>query len=200
MSSVNFGDVPRETSLKLETFGRLLLEENSRQNLISKSSESELQIRHLEDSAQLLHLAPADVRWLDIGSGAGLPGLVLAILGVRSITLVEPRRLRTDFLSRCVEKLELSNVEVVTGKAERLSGTYDVITARAVASVERLFAMAVPLMAPAGRWVLPKGRTAAKELEEARRTWQGDFQLLPSATDPEARILVANWVRRKGRG
>jgi 16S rRNA (guanine527-N7)-methyltransferase len=193
-------DVPRETSLKLEKFAQLLLAENSRQNLISKSSEAELKTRHIEDSAQLLELAPTDARWLDIGTGPGLPGLVLAILGVRYITLLEPRRLRTDFLSRCVDELGLDNVEVITGKAGRLSGTYDVITARAVASVERLFAMATPLIAPTGRWVLPKGRSAAKELEEARRTWQGDFQLLPSATDPEARILVADRVRRKGRG
>jgi 16S rRNA (guanine527-N7)-methyltransferase len=92
-------------------------------------------------------------------------------------------------------------VTIVTGKAEHLSGKYDVITARAVASLERLFAIGSPLLAPNGRWVLPKGRSAQKELVEARATWQGEFRLEPSRTDPDARILVAHGVRRRtGRG
>lgn len=198
----DFVSVPRETSDKLEQFGRMLLEENERQNLISKASAGDLWTRHLADSLQLLNHASRDADWLDIGSGPGLPGLVLAILGVRSITLVEPRRLRTEFLTRCVEELRLDNVDVVTGKAQNLAGTFDVITARAVGSLDQLFTMATSLMSEGGRWVLPKGRSAAKELEEARRTWQGDFQLLPSLTDPDARIVVAERVKRRkaGRG
>jgi 16S rRNA (guanine527-N7)-methyltransferase len=127
--------------------------------------------------------------------------MVLAIAGVREITLVEPRRLRTEFLDRCRSALGLNGVTIVTGKAEQLQGQFDVITARAVASMERLFAIGQPLLAQGGRWVLPKGRSAAKELEEARATWQGDFQLEPSRTDPEARIVIAQRVRRRmGRG
>lgn len=191
--------VSRETQAQLEHYAQLLVEENERQNLISKTSIDALWTRHLLDSAQLASLAPMQSQWLDIGSGPGLPGIVLAILGVRHITLVEPRRLRTDFLSRCVDELGLTNVEVVTGKAEQLSARFDVITARAVASLERLFAIGAPLLTSPGHWVLPKGRSAAKELEEARRTWQGDFQLMPSRTDPDARILVASGVRRRAR-
>lgn len=190
-------DVPRETECKLKGFADLLLAENEHQNLISKASQGQLWERHLLDSAQLLRFGSADSSWLDIGSGPGLPGLVLAILGVKSITLVEPRRLRTEFLERCVDQLALSNVTVITGKVERVSGSFDVITARAVASLERLFAMSYPLLAPNGRWVLPKGRSAAKELEEARATWQGNFRLERSLTDPDARILVASGVKRK---
>jgi 16S rRNA (guanine527-N7)-methyltransferase len=195
-------DVSRETLAKLRRFAELLVEENGRQNLVSRSSEGELWTRHILDSAQLLRFAPADADWLDIGSGPGLPGLVLAILGVRTICLVEPRRLRTDFLNRVAEELELSNVEIVTGKVERLEGRrFDVITARAVASTDRLFELGHHLLAPGGHWVLPKGRGAAKELEEARRRWQGEFRLEASMTDPEARILVASGVQRKaGRG
>jgi 16S rRNA (guanine527-N7)-methyltransferase len=189
--------VSRETSQKVDAFMELLLAENSRQNLISRRSESEVRTRHIDDSLQLLDHASADASWLDIGSGPGLPGLVLAVAGVRHITLVEPRRLRTEFLERCCETLGLGNVTVITGKVENIDGQFDVVTARAVATLDKLFAMANPLVAPTGRWVLPKGRSADKELAEARTTWQGDFELKPSRTDPEARILVAQRVRRR---
>jgi 16S rRNA (guanine527-N7)-methyltransferase len=193
--------VSRETHSALERYVELLLAENERQNLISRSSAEAIWSRHIEDSLQLLDHAPADARWLDIGSGPGLPGIVLAIAGVRAITLVEPRRLRTEFLERCVSELALTGVTVVTGKAERLTGQYDVVTARAVAPLNRLFEIGAPLLAPTGRWVLPKGQSAEKELVEARATWQGTFRLEPSRTDPDARILVAHGVRRRtGRG
>jgi 16S rRNA (guanine527-N7)-methyltransferase len=193
--------VSRETLVALEQYVALLLDENDRQNLISRASAETIWSRHIEDSLQLLDHAPANARWLDIGSGPGLPGIVLAIAGVREITLVEPRRLRTDFLERCKAKLNLAGVTVVTGKAEQLAGSFDVITARAVASLDRLFAIGQPLLSPQGQWVLPKGRSAEKELEEARATWQGTFELEPSRTDPDARILVARGVRRRtGRG
>jgi len=189
--------VSRETAEKLDGYAALLLEENARQNLISKNSVSHLWSRHIVDSLQLLDHAPANARWLDIGSGPGLPGLVLAIAGVREITLVEPRRLRTDFLERCCSALQLTNVKVITGKVEQVTGSFDVLTARAVASLDKLFALGERLIAANGQWVLPKGRSAAKELVEAQSTWQGSFELRPSQTDPEARILVARDVRRR---
>jgi 16S rRNA (guanine527-N7)-methyltransferase len=193
--------VSRETQERLEQFAALLLQENERQNLISRSSADQIWSRHIEDSLQLLDHASSEARWLDIGSGPGLPGMILAIAGVREITLVEPRRLRTDFLERSREILGLKSVSIVTGKVEQLSGTFDVITARAVAPLTRLFELGSPLLAQAGRWVLPKGRSVEKELVEARATWQGTFRLEPSRTDPDARILVANAVRRRtGRG
>lgn len=193
--------VSRETAGRLDKFVDLLLAENKAQNLISKASETDVWSRHIEDSLQLLEQAPPDASWLDIGSGPGLPGIVLAIAGVREITLVEPRRLRTDFLERCRDALALEGVTIVTGKAEKLSGTYDVITARAVAPLTRLFEIGEPLLRSGGQWVLPKGRSAEKELVEARATWQGTFRLEPSRTDPDARILVAHGVRRRtGRG
>lgn len=193
--------VSRETEAKLQAYVALLLAENDRQNLISKSSAEAIWSRHIDDSLQLLDYASADASWLDIGSGAGLPGIVLAIAGVRNITLVEPRPLRTQFLERCRDDLALDGVSIITGKAEQLRGSFDVITARAVASLDKLFALGEPLVAAGGRWVLPKGRSAEKELVEARATWQGDFRLVSSRTDPEARILVARQVRRRtGRG
>lgn len=193
--------VSRETEEKLREFVELLLQENECQNLIGRGSVEAVWERHIVDSLQLLDFDRQQARWLDIGSGPGLPGLVLAIAGVSHITLVEPRRLRTDFLERCRVALALRNVTIVTGKAEQLTGSFEVITARAVASLSKLFEIGSPLMSKEGRWVLPKGRSAEMELEQARATWQGDFRLVPSQTDPEARILVAENVRRKaGRG
>jgi 16S rRNA (guanine527-N7)-methyltransferase len=131
----------------------------------------------------------------DIGAGAGLPGIVIAILTDQPITLCEPRRLRAEFLRQCVTELSLSKVTVLGDKIERLQGkTFDFITARAVASLGTLFDLAFPLSRPDTRWILPKGRSGAKELAEAQRSWQGRFRTVPSITDGQAVIVVAEQV------
>ena len=191
-------DVSRETLEKLELYAALLTEENSRQNLIAKSTLDDLWERHILDSAQLLRFGPPNGSWADIGSGAGLPGIVLAILSRSSISLIEPRRLRAEFLSRCVEELRLANAEVHCAKVERVRGPFDVITARAVASASKTFEMALHLSHPGTRWVLPKGRSGAKELAEAKRAWQGRFWTEPSITEGDAVILLAEGVRPRG--
>jgi 16S rRNA (guanine527-N7)-methyltransferase len=192
-------DVPRETFGQLEQFAALLSEENQRQNLIASSSVAELWTRHILDGAQLLGLAGREGRWLDIGSGPGLPGLVIAILGGRPMTLNEPRRLRADFLRRTVADLALSDVEVAECKVERLEGKYDLITARAVARLDRLFGMACHLAHSETKWVLPKGESAQSELDDAREAWQGSFRLVPSRTHPASAIVVAEQVQRRGK-
>jgi 16S rRNA (guanine527-N7)-methyltransferase len=195
-------DVSRETQTLLDRYVALLLEENERQNLISRSSVNELWDRHIADSAQLVRFAPrADSSWLDIGSGAGLPGVVIAILTQGPMTLVEPRRLRADFLQRCTDALGLAHRVAVHGtKVERITGKFDVITARAVAPLSDLLRISHHLSTDKTVWVLPKGKSAQSELDEAQRTWQGAFRLEPSDTSEEAAILVAAGVRRKGRG
>ena len=195
-------DVPRETCAQLERYVALLLEENARQNLISKSTVDEIWERHIADSAQLVRFAPRpDSSWLDIGSGAGLPGVVIAILTEGPVTLVEPRRLRAEFLERCAQVLGLSGrVTVQAAKVERIAGTFDVITARAVASLDALLRISRHLSTDKTLWLFPKGKSAQSELDEARRSWQGSFRLEPSVTSEEAAILVASGVRRKGRG
>ena len=190
-------DVSRETSARLERFADLLVAENQVQNLISKSTEADLWTRHFADAAQLIGYVPDGASWIDIGSGAGLPGLVIAILTGAPVTLVEPRRLRAAFLSRASAELGLGNVTVLQAKGEAVPrARYGVITARAVASVDRLFAMTAHLSHGGTIWVLPKGRSAKSELDEARKSWQGAFRLEPSRTDPDARILIALGVRR----
>ena len=194
--------VSRETRVLLARFVDLLLEENGRQNLIGRSTVEQIWDRHIADSAQLVRFAPRpDSLWLDIGSGAGLPGLVIAILTQGPVTLVEPRTLRADFLQRVAAALGLANrVSVHAAKVERITGKFEVITARAVAPVGDLLRISHHLSTDKTVWVLPKGKSAQSELDEARRTWQGAFRLEPSETSSEAAILVAAGVRRKGRG
>lgn len=191
-------DVSRETAEKLEHFHRLLIAENARQNLISRNSEAGLWQRHILDSAQLASLGQ-DGCWADMGSGGGLPGIVVACLVADPVTLIEPRRLRAEFLRETAAELGLSNVTVACARAERVTGRFDVITARAVAPLDRLLAMAIHLSKDGTRWVLPKGKRAKSELAEARRSWQCDVREVPSLTDPEAIILVLTNVEAKRR-
>src|SRR5262245_15834126 len=191
-------DVSRETFERLERFAEMLIDENERQNLIAPKSVSELWTRHILDGAQLLGLAAAEGSWLDIGTGPGLPGMVIAILGGRPMTLNEPRKLRADFLRRVVAELGLADVHVAECKVERLAGKYDIITARAVARLDRLFGMACHLAHSETKWVLPKGEGAQSELDEAREAWQGMFRLVPSQTHPASAIVVAEHVQRRG--
>ena len=193
--------VSRETCDRLEQYVALLLEENERQNLIGRSTVEDLWQRHIADSAQLVRFAPRpDSSWLDIGSGAGLPGMVIAILTQGPVTLVEPRKLRADFLQRTAAALGLGErITVHAAKAERIRGRFDVITARAVAPVETLLRISQHLSTDKTLWLFPKGKSAQTELDEARRAWQGAFRLEPSVTSGEAAIVVAAGVRRKGR-
>jgi 16S rRNA (guanine527-N7)-methyltransferase len=189
--------VSRETFGKLEAFAALLREESVRQNLISAATLDGLWERHILDSAQLVRFEPqAGVSWVDLGSGAGLPGIVVACMVDGPVTLIEPRRLRAEFLHKAVEALNL-RASVVCTKAERADGMFDMNTARAVASLDVLLRISLHLSTGKTVWALPKGRSAEKELAEARRTWQGAFRLEQSVTDPESRIVVATGVRMK---
>ena len=194
-------DVPRETMAKLDAFAALLRAENARQNLVSRASLDQLWRRHIVDSAQLLRFAPSpDASWVDLGTGAGFPGLIVALLHPGPVTLVEERRLRADFLARAAESLGL-RVEIFGGKVERLPRRpFDVISARAFAPLGRLLDLGTALSTTNTIWLLPKGRGAQSELEALESSWQGDFRLEPSVTDADARIIVATGVRRTGRG
>lgn len=189
-------DVPRETVGKLERYAALIREENERQNLVSRSTLETLWDRHIVDSAQLVRYGDAAGSWLDIGSGAGLPGLVIACLVSGPVTLVEPRRLRAEFLQRAAAELDLV-VAVHLSKAEALQGQFDSITARAVASADKLLRLAAHLAHSGTIWILPKGKSAQSELAEARRNWQCEARVEPSITDPESAILLLSKVKAK---
>ena len=161
-----------------------------------------LWLRHIADSAQLLRFAPSPAAtWVDLGTGAGFPGLIVAVLHKGPVTLVEERRLRADFLHRAAESLGVA-AEIVAGKVERLPRRpFDVISARAFAPLSKLLDLAAPFADKSTRWVLPKGKSAAEELEASHASWQGMFELVPSVTDSEAAIIVAEGVtpRKKRR-
>jgi 16S rRNA (guanine527-N7)-methyltransferase len=187
--------VSRETFEKLERYVALLREENGRQNLISASDLNAIWDRHIVDSAQLVRFEThSGASWVDIGSGAGLPGIVLAALVSGPVTLIEPRRLRAEFLHRAVEALDL-NVSIFRRRAERAEGKFDVITARAVTRLEELLKISQHLSTRKSLWVLPKGRSAQSELAEALRAWQGVFHVEQSITDADSSIIVGTNVR-----
>ena len=197
LEQVSGRHVPRETIDKLEAFVGLLTDENRRQNLVSASTMASIWERHILDSAQLVRFASkAEASWVDIGSGAGLPGIVIACMVAGPVTLVEPRRLRADFLHKAVEALELG-ANIVCGRAERLGEKFDTITARAVAPLARIFELSQHLSTGNSIWILPKGRNAQSELAEAQRTWQGVFHVEQSLTDPDSRIVIARHVKAR---
>lgn len=194
-------DVSREAFSRIELFVDLLRGEAQQQNLISAASIPHLWDRHILDSAQLLRFVPSKTAsWCDIGSGAGLPGVVIAVLHAGPVTLIEPRRLRVAFLQGVVEQLALGDqVRIAGSKVEQVEGHFNVITGRAVAALPRFIELSHHLSTRNSCWVLPKGRNALSELAVAKRTWQGRFHVERSVTDADSMIVVATEVERKKR-
>lgn len=195
--------VSRETMAKLSIYADLLREESHRQNLISAQTLPTIWSRHILDSAQLTGFRRSDQgTWLDLGSGAGLPGLVVAAMHQGRVTLLEQRRLRTTFLQSAVEAMDMTaHCYVVTGRAEgTLLGTFDIISARAVAPLKKLLEIGHRFAHSGTRWILPKGRSAQSELDALAGSWQGEFRLEPSMTDPAAQIIIADKVEPSRRG
>lgn len=190
--------VSRETMTRLAGFAAAVIAENEHQNLISAATIPEIWSRHIVDSAQLLRLRPephSALPWLDLGTGAGFPGMVIAILADIPVILVESRRKRFEFLAGQAEALGLDNVTVHGGRLETLeTRSVGVISARAFAPLPKLFVLAHRFSTEKTCWLLPKGRSAREELESVRSSWQGVFHVEPSLTDAEAAIIVATGV------
>lgn len=197
-------NVSRETMERLEQFAAFLTREAASQNLVSASTLDHIWARHIADSAQLLRLLPDDGwqwnNWLDLGSGAGFPGIVVAILTGKPVTLLESRAGRIEYLQRAVEMLDLEkNVDIAGMPLEKMkTSQYAVISARAFAPLPRLLTGAARFSTENTYWLLPKGRNAARELMEAQENWNLDFHVEPSITDADAGILVGKL--RFGRG
>ena len=195
-------DVPRETWQRLARYVDMLLSEMDHQNLIAESTRDHVWARHIVDSAQLLKLAeePEDGLWLDLGSGAGLPGIVVAILSDHQVVMMESRRKRINFLNHVIGELALSNAKVHGGRVETASpAKAAMISARAYAPLDRLFSSALHLSTDKTTWLLPKGRNAQNELEAAQSAWQGVFHVERSITDPESAIIIARSVAPRGK-
>lgn len=184
----------------LERYRVLLGEWNEKMNLVGPATMDVFWSRHAWDSAQLFKVAPDALVWADLGAGAGLPGLVLAILGKERpgfhVHLVESMTKRCRFLSEVVGDLGLP-ATVHNDRAENLSLSVDIVTARACAPLTRLLGYARPYLDRGALALFLKGQDVASELEEATRYWKFEADTLPSLSDPRGRIVR---VRRLGRG
>ncbi|MGY6633621.1 MAG: 16S rRNA (guanine(527)-N(7))-methyltransferase RsmG [Alkalilacustris sp.] len=189
-------NVSRETRDRLATYASLLASWTQRINLIAPASTSEVWTRHVLDSAQLVvYMPPNALKWADLGSGGGLPGLVIAIIAAETapqlrVTLVESDQRKAAFLKVAAHHCGV-RVTVVADRAERIEPLgADVISARALAPLPKLLALSHRHLAPTGLAILPKGMQYETELTEAKAVWRFDTNLRPSQTDPSGTILL----------
>lgn len=183
----------------LETLIERLTAANAVMNLVGPDTIPDVWNRHIFDSAQLLDLAPEAATWADLGAGAGFPGLVLAILlkdrADSHVWLVDSLGKRCRFLQEVVDALSL-RATVVNGRAEEQRIKVDVVTARALAPMDRLLGYAQPYLQRGAQGLFLKGEKAEAELIEARKVWQFDSNLSVSRSDPRGRIVSVRSLRR----
>lgn len=186
----------------LERFQALLTDWNTRMNLVGPATLPDFWNRHVWDSAQLLGLAPEALTWVDLGAGAGLPGVVLAILGKGRdgyhVHLVESMAKRCRFLTEVVEALDLP-ATVHNARAEALSLRVQVVTARACAPMRRLLGYAQPYFRSGAEGLFLKGQDVALELEEAATYWDFDADLVESQSDARGQIVRVGRLGRARR-
>lgn len=194
-------DVSRETLERLHVYERLLLQWSPRINLVSSSTIKAVWERHFVDSAQLWSLAPSDWRhWVDLGSGAGFPGLVIAVLAYElnspgRVTLVESDQRKATFLRTVARETGLS-VTVLARRIEDVAPIgSDVLSARALAPLPKLLAFA-SRHCPDGTCLFPKGAGFREELSRALETWAFHCDKIESRTDPAAIILRIGTIAR----
>jgi len=185
------------TAGRLEAFLDLLTRWNGRINLVAERDPEVIRARHIADSLQLLPLLPAGPDPIvDLGSGAGLPGLVLAIATTRPIHLVESDRRKAAFLTEAAARLGLSHVRIHAQRIEQARlPRVAAVTARALAPLPALLAHAAALLASDGIALFPKGRSAEDELTAASAAWTFEVERFASRTDPEAAILRLSAIR-----
>ena len=191
----------RTASNRIDAFLERLGEENAHQNLVAAQSLSTAWSRHILDSAQLLdHVSRETSSWLDLGTGAGFPGIVIAILRPDlKVWLVESRARRIAWLGAIAETLSLKNVVVEGARLERVqTRTFNVISARAFAPLPKLLDLSSRFSTTDTIWLLPKGQSATQELENLRG-WRHSFHVKQSLSDAQSGIIVGNVLGRKGK-
>ncbi len=188
--------------VRLETLIAMLVEENLQQNLVSAASLEQVWLRHIVDSAQLLPYVSRETStpWLDLGTGAGFPGLVIAALRPEcEVVMVESRNRRIEWLDRARIAMGLDNARIAGKRLELVETfTVSVISARAFAPLEKLLTISARFSTSDTVWLLPKGRSAKQELEDLRK-WRHMFHVEQSLTDPQAGIIVGKLADRKGK-
>ena len=202
--ALNQDSVSRETWGRLDALVARVIDRQATMNLIAPSTIPTIWTRHVADSLQLLPLAAGAKRWLDFGSGAGFPGLVIACALVETVGaqmhLVESTQKKAAFLRETVDALHLPAI-VHAQRIEDFTRTnklrFEVVTARAVAPLERLLGYANPLLKTGAIGLFPKGQDVEAELTAASKSWTIDAALVPSKTDPRGRIVVVRKVSKR---
>lgn len=187
--------VSRETAARLMRFGEMLAKWNPRINLVAPASLKDMWERHFLDSAQLFPLAPTGARhWLDLGSGAGFPGLVVATMAAEKapelrVTLVESDGRKSAFLAQAAREMGIE-VTIRSARIQSIPAMIaDVVSARALAPLGSLCGLAARFGHPETVFLFPKGRNLDSELTEARQNWHIRAERIPSRTSPDAAIL-----------
>lgn len=207
--------VSRETLSRLVTYETLLRQWQKAVNLVAPSTLNDIWHRHFADSAQLLvHASPGAKTWVDLGSGAGFPGLVLAILlaerpSATSVTLIESDVRKAAFLRETVRQTGLSTtntgMKIIVGRIEDLAtqdmlSQVDIVTARALAPLDRLLSYAFPLFGPETTGLFLKGNMARQEISDAERAWSFMYDLAPSRTHGGGCVAIIRDVKALNRG
>lgn len=197
--------VSHETESRLDLFVNLFLRWQQVVQLVAKSTLPTLWTRHIADSLQLVALAPDARLWADLGSGGGFPGLIVAIaLAGRPgamVHLIESDTRKAAFLREAVRITQApASVynERIESVAERI-GTVEVVTARALAPMDKQLLLAYPLLSTGARGLFLKGQDVDSELTEAAKSWSIDYSIQPSLTDPRGRIVLVNRVQPLGK-
>ena len=197
--------LPPEKVERLDRYEAALRAWQPRINLVAASTLDEVWSRHFADSAQLMALLPPDAkRFVDLGSGAGFPGLVLAILmgndPERSWTLIESDQRKGAFLREVARQtgtaVDILSIRIENAGKEARLGRIDVVTARALAPLDKLLGLAEPLFGPETVGLFLKGQAALTEIEVARQQWSFDVSLVPSVTAADASVVVVRRLKR----
>jgi len=183
--TLNDFNVSRETQNELEEYVRKLLDYNKIHNLIGSKEVDKVWDRHIIDSLQLTTLLPLNKNIVDVGTGAGLPGMVLSILGF-DVTLIESNTKKVTFLKSVSRETE----KIIHDRCENVKKKFDVITARAVTNLKDLIALTLHLSKKNSVFIFPKGKNWKKELLEAEKKYKFDVEIKNSLTSFESRILI----------
>ncbi|GAA6191412.1 16S rRNA (guanine(527)-N(7))-methyltransferase RsmG [Phaeobacter sp. NW0010-22] len=192
-------DVSRETFEKLEAFDELLKKWNPKINLVSRKSLTDVWVRHISDSLQVYRCLNASGHWVDLGSGGGFPGVIVAIVASvenpgLNVTLVESDQRKSAFL-RTVLRETGSVGTVIADRIENIEPLdADILSARALSDLPRLLEFSQRHLKSTGIALFPKGATWKKEVEEAKQEWNFDFEAVKSVTEPSAVVLKIKGV------
>lgn len=196
------GNVSRETLASLEKYAAILKKWNRAINLVSASTVDQIWSRHILDSAQVFRIAPKHANlWVDMGSGAGFPGLVVACLAkaerpALEFVCIESDQRKAEFLRTIVRELDL-NAKIIANRIEKVPPLgADIVSARALAPIPRLLDLAEPHLGPGGTAVFLKGAGFHQELDDAASEWSFDIEIEPSITESSGVILTLGGIRR----